>query len=302
MLRSLPHDLVIVGTNTSVVSGGNHLCDIVQEVPFSTDESYVPVVENLCSERDVQLIIPTTDLETVVLTSSERGLPPVAASPHDTCALYLDKWMTFQAFADAGIPFASSVLPSAWKGQFEYCIVKPRQGRGSRAVSRDPTNPRNWSDEFVVQQRYKGPEITVAFYVDAKGRIVGFIALERWLRNGATDMCTTTEKYDNELATLIHQVCKFRPVRGSCNIQLIADPSHGLIPFEINCRISGTNAIRHNFGFRDVQYTLEEWLLGKAPEPPLITAGSATRLLMDVIYPGVTLDQVEDMKTPHTIF
>lgn len=302
VLRSLPHDLFIVGTNTSAVSGGNHLCDVVRKVPFSTDDGYVASLEQLCSSWEVQLIVPTTDLETVVLTSNRATLPPVAASPHDTCALFLDKWLTFQAFASEGIPFASSVLPSGWQGQFDSCIVKPRQGRGSRGISTDPEDPRAWSDDFVVQQRVEGPELTVGFYVDADRDLIGFIALERSLRAGATDICSTTATYDDDLVVLLRQISELHPIRGSCNVQLRADPKRGLVPFEVNCRISGTNAIRHLLGFRDVQYTLEEWLLGKKPDTPALIAGSATRLLMDVIYPGASLDDIGDMHTSHVVF
>lgn len=56
--------------------------------------------------------------------------------------------------------------------------------------------------------------------------------------------------------------------------------------FEINCRISGTNSIRHNLGFQDVKYGVQEYLFNEIPDSPNPIEGIATRILMDVIYPN----------------
>ena len=73
-------------------------------------------------------------------------------------------------------------------------------------------------------------------------------------------------------------------LKGSFNIQSIAKSNGEVIPFEVNCRISGTNSIRAAFGFKDVQYTIEELLWNIEPEKPIITNGVAYRYLTDVIY------------------
>jgi carbamoyl-phosphate synthase large subunit len=73
---------------------------------------------------------------------------------------------------------------------------------------------------------------------------------------------------------------------GAANLQSIVTENGDIFPFEVNCRISGTNSIRSNFGFKDVEYTLQEYLYNDKPDQPQITNGVAVRILMDVIYPG----------------
>jgi carbamoyl-phosphate synthase large subunit len=77
-------------------------------------------------------------------------------------------------------------------------------------------------------------------------------------------------------------------LKGSFNIQSIVNHNGDVIPFEINCRISGTNSIRHNLGFQDVKYTLQEFLYNELPDKPKPINGMATRILLDVIYPEIT--------------
>jgi carbamoyl-phosphate synthase large subunit len=92
------------------------------------------------------------------------------------------------------------------------------------------------------------------------------------------------------------------PVRGSINIQSIATSDGQIIPFEVNARISGTNSIRSHFGFDDVLYTLEEYLYGRRPSAVRVRKGSAIRVIMDVIYPGVELSHISDSTDEHFIF
>ena len=77
-------------------------------------------------------------------------------------------------------------------------------------------------------------------------------------------------------------------IRGSANIQSIVTQEGLIVPFEVNCRISGTNSIRSNFGFKDVKYTVQEYLYNITPDTPYLKYGIASRILMDVIYPDVT--------------
>ena len=137
----------------------------------------------------------------------------------------------------------------------------------------------------MIQEVHRGKELTTAFYVDADGRLVGHITMDRKLVNGATTFCSVTHECDDVIDAYIRNLMKVLEIRGACNVQYILDESGEIYPFEVNCRISGTNSIRANFGFNDVVWTLEEQLFGKYIETPTIKSGSAYRILMDVIFP-----------------
>lgn len=295
-LRESTYDLRLVGSNVSITSTGNHLCDKVYELPYAYDTDYIHSVRTLCEEEDIHLVIPSTDYESLYLAKYRKTLPEVAACPCETMEVLIDKHETYRRFSSSGIPFAECYLPSEYQGQFEDFIVKPREGRGSRNLH---FNPDCWDgfldEEYTVQQLHFGKEITTAFYVDLAGDLVGHISLSRTLVNGATTFCQVTSECDEKIEHIIRQMMEVLDIRGACNIQYILDDKGQINPFEINCRISGTNSIRANFGFNDTVWTIEERLFGKAISKPVIQSGTAYRILMDVIFPDNTpLDEVND--------
>ena len=301
ILRTLDLPYRLVGTNTTLPCGGSHLCDALHLSPFATAPQFLDFMRDLCARERVALILPCTDYEAYFL-ADVADLPPAVTSPAETQHAFLDKLETWRRCVAAGVPFAHSFLPSAYDGAFATTLVKPREGRGSRGIHVDPSDPKGFDDTFVVQERIIGPEITVAFYVTREGRTHGFIALERELGAGATMLCTVTHAYDAVLAPLIDTFVRAFAVRGSCNIQAIVRSNGEVVPFEVNGRISGTASIRHRFGFCDVEYAVREHLLHETLPPVVIRDGTALRLLMDVIYPGVRPDEVRDATTPHEIF
>lgn len=279
----------VIGTDIAEATAGHHFCDAFYQVPYCYKPEYETALRAACEREAPDLIIPCTDHEAYHI-GLLSGLPPLLASPPEVTGAFLDKYKTFQLFSERGIPFAASRLPSEYGGEFGEVVVKPREGRGSREVHFGPEDPTAFEDRFVVQERARGPELTVAFYVTGDRRVLGPIAFRRRLANGATERCAVTFERGDALAALAGQVAALGIV-GPCNIQLIAEEGR-LVPFEINCRYSGTVSIRGRFGFRDVVYGLREHLFGERVEAEPITRGSAIRLLVDVIFPEAELEDL----------
>lgn len=286
-------DIVLTGTNTTPISAGNHLCNAVYTVPFATDSNYIPAMKRICDAEHIELIIPSTDYESYILAKNASELPCVAVSPPDTTRIFLDKYLSFTTFQSMGLAFAQSVLPADFRQDFDSYIIKPREGRGSRNLFYNPADPEKFSDEYIIQPLLTGKEITTAFYVTKQNELHGMITFERELASGATQTCEVIMDHDEELKQYILKLIGKLPIRGACNIQCIVT-EQGIIPFEVNCRISGTNSIRSQFGFEDVRYTVEEYLYNKTPTPPAISKGCAIRILHDIIYPGIRLNEVKN--------
>ena len=235
--RGMNRDLRIVGVNVSRVSAGNHLCDEVVEVPYAYDENYINAMLKVVSETGAELIIPSTDYESYYLAKHQAQFAiPIAASPSEVTFFCLDKYRNWEAFSKHNIPFAHSVLPSQFKGEFEQYIVKPREGRGSRGIHMQPANVSSFDDTNLVQQLLEGPEITSTIYVLRNGSILGSITMRRELESGNTARAEVTKEYDEEIETLAGQMIQAFPFRGSFNIQSKVT-AKGIVPFEINCRI-----------------------------------------------------------------
>ncbi len=298
ILRNIIHcdyNVRIVGTDTVAVSAGNHLCDVVYSVPIASATEYIPEMRKLCDYEKVDLIIPSTDIETYFLALAAEKLPQLSSSSVDVSLTFYNKLLTWKSFNKSSIPFAETMMASEYRNNFLSYIVKPITGVGSRNIFINPDHVESFSDEYVVQRLYKGIEITTAFYVTKQKELHGFITFTRTLCNGMTQQCEVTKRYDLQLERLLHQILKLFYIKGSCNIQSIVDETTGqIIPFEINGRISGTNSIRAQFGFEDVRYTLDEYLFNRSPQPPHIINGSAIRMMMDIIYPNKELKEIKN--------
>ena len=282
-IKDFDTDIFIVGCSVESFSEGIHLCDAYHKVPYADQEDFIANIKSIVEEHQVDLIIPATDNETYVLAASEF-YSITAVSPKKTCNTFVDKLETARFFKLNDIPFAEACLPKDYNGEFGEIIVKPRKGRGSRFITINPTDLSPFTSDYMVQKLHKGIELTCGVYVTKKGVVHGLIVFERELSNGTTQNCWVNSDYDDQFQMIAQKIVDALEVKGSFNIQAIIENGK-VVPFEINGRISGTNSIRHNLGFQDVVYTIQENLLNLEPTPTSIIKGSATRILLDVIYP-----------------
>ncbi len=303
-IRSYDLDFNIIGTNVDLKTVGNYLCDKVYQTPFAYDPKFLEVFIGVCEKESVDLVIPSTDFETLYLSKFRNEISAtIACSSFVSSEIFVDKYKTFLHFSECEIAFAKSCLPSEYYGQFSKVIAKPKSGRGSRGLFIDPENCSDFSDaDYMIQELAEGIEYTTAFYINKKGELHSTITFERDLQNGTTVFTKVTDEVNHLIVPIIEKIISSMEVTGSCNIQYIVTADKECIPFEINGRISGTNSIRQNFGFKDVHWTIEEYLLGKELTQPIITYGIATRILLDVIYPNTNSFESINSQTEKIIY
>ena len=298
-ILNLKIDTFLVGTDVKKVSAGNHLCDKVYQVPLSNSAEHIPSIIKICKKEKIDLIIPTTDSEIYYLALAKEKLPVLASSDAKVAQTFLNKYKTWLAFKKSSIPFADTRLPSEYKNDFKEIIVKPIEGVGSKGIQINPKDPKSFPDSYIIQKLYKGEEITTAFYVTKEKKLLGFITFKRSLYHGTTTMCEVTFKYDQALKKLIKRIVENFDIRGSCDIQSIVTEDGKIIPFELNCRLSGTNSVRAEFGFEDVRYTIDEYLFNKKVKKPTIKKGSSIKIWIDIVYPNTSIKDIKGKLTKH---
>ena len=303
-IRSLNLPIRLIGIDVESFTAGNHLCDFSYKVPYSYDESYIPTIQSIIEQENVDLVIPSTDYEVYYLSENKMLLnATILASDSKTAKTYLDKYETYKYLSTNNISFAKSWLPEAYNFTEKEIIAKPREGRGSRGILLNPENPTQLPNGYMIQPLHRGIEITTAVYVNKKGQLHGIFIMERSLTNGTTTESKVVFEYDSSMRIIAQKMIDLGGLVGSFNIQSIVTAANEIIPFEINCRISGTNSIRHNLGFQDVKYAIQEYLLDEIPDEPKPIEGIATRILMDVVYPKTnSLDALNNNSVEHIIY
>lgn len=301
-ISSLNHKIRLIGIDIASFTSGNHLCDKTFKVPYSYDSNYIPVIGRIIDDENVDIVIPTTDYEMYYLSNSSDELnATIVASEAKTAKTYLDKYATYLYLSKNNIPFSKSWLAGEYDFSEKDIIAKPREGRGSRGILINPEKPNELPEGYMIQPLSKGNEITTAVYVTRENTLHGVFTMERKLTNGTTTESRVLFEYNDRLKEIAQKMIDLGGLKGSFNIQSIVTAENEIVPFEINCRISGTNSIRHNLGFQDVKYAIQEYLYGEEPDVANPMEGISTRILMDVVYPNVSdYNKVNQVK--HILF
>jgi len=296
--------VIIIGVDIAFFTSGNYLCDVTYQVPYSYEDNYIDVINEIVNKENIDLIIPSTDYEVYYLALNKENINAVVvASDFKTAKLYLDKYKTFLYHKENNIPFAQSWLPEDYDFSEEEIIAKPREGRGSRGILINPSNPKDLPNGYMIQPLLKGKEITTAVYVTKENILHSIFTMERELTNGTTSRSKVIFDYDDLLKDIIQRMIDLGGLIGSFNLQSIVTETGEIIPFEVNCRISGTNSIRHNLGFQDVKYVLQEYLFDERPDKSNPIKGIATRILLDVIYPEASNEnELNNLSSHHILY
>lgn len=240
-------------------------------------------LSNLARDAAIDLLIPTTDYETVGWASVSFAPPTQAVvSPFDTTRACYDKWITSVACSQHGIPFAPTCLPSQYDGSFQRAIAKPRCGGLSRGVIHEYSGHYISSNDYIVQKWLAPPEVTFSFYATLSGTILGPLALERTLKFGITSACLVRDDLFSEARSIAEALQDKLHVRGPCNVQCRFNDDGGLIPFEVNCRFSGTCGIRADIGFNDIKFCINEYLFNTPSHYTRLESGGGIRQISEV--------------------
>lgn len=196
-LRELGVD--VIGVDMAIDPGSDHT---FRRIPAATDRDFVPELLRVAHEEGVDLLIPTVSEELPVLgilaaTRHHPVAPPLRIQIASPVAIAIadDKWLTYRALAQAGVPVPRSALPSAMERELHALrdatlLTKPRIGRGGRGISLHRGLPGGLSgeplsDSVIVQEFVPGTEYAPNLFLSATEEVV--VVLEKTtLAHGTT--------------------------------------------------------------------------------------------------------------------
>jgi carbamoyl-phosphate synthase large subunit len=262
--RAYP-DWKLIGADIHDQHGGRRITDVCTRLPRAMDAEYPARLGQLVTEHGIDAILPLSEAE--LARCLEDGLAVCAGAPllmanARVLEVGLDKLLTAQSLAEAGIamPWTQLAMPGVIPPL--PCFFKPRRGAGSKQAF----SCRTEQDANYLAMRYPGGvfqellepddrELTCAVYRTRDGRIA-VLQLLRRLAGGLTGWARVVD--DPAVKALCMRVAEVLDLRGSMNVQLrITDKGPRI--FEINPRFSSTVLMRHEIGFQDVLWTVEEW-------------------------------------------
>lgn len=265
----------VIAADMSPLSSAFHSADDAVLVPRSTDPDFIPVMIEVCRERNIGLLVPTIDPELPVYARNASLFADigttVAVSSQDAIRIGSDKKETHAWLTREGFPTVRQTTGDGFsengRGWTYPALVKPRNGSSSvgvavvddvrqfEAATRD--------GDFVVQSIAPGQEYTLDVLTDRSGVCVCAVPRRRIeVRAGEVSKGVTSRA--EELISLARKMCDRLPgAFGPLNIQMFLDDATGEINvIEINPRFGGGFPLSWQAGAKYPQWLIEE-ILGR---------------------------------------
>ena len=226
--------------------------DVWHPVPRADAPDFVDAMRALCAELQIDVLVPGVDEELARLSGAREQLPCDVLLPTTRfIELHLDKLSSAQHLRRYG--FAAPLTDGLDDRRSAIgfpCIVKPRQGRGSRNVAQvrseaelqaHLTLSRRPASDFIVQEYAEGQEYTVTMVATRTAELRAVVPVRVDIKRGITLRGET--EHDAAVIAACVGIHAADPVPGCFNIQLIKTADNDIRVFEINPRISTTTCL-----------------------------------------------------------
>ena len=244
-------------------------------VPRIDDPGYLPALMDLIDVHDVQLVVPLTDLDQVLLAEHREELGAAVLLPDaEIVRCMADKYLAHRFFLERAIPSPPSWLREELPEGLEFpLLVKARFGFGSRHIYR--ANDRAELDFFLgyspvptfVQRLCPGEEFSIDVFCDLEGRCLNAIPRTMIESKGGESIKGMTIK-DWDLIEFGRFVAEELGIRGPANIQCFrVGPGRHEVT-DVNPRFGGAFPLPLAAGSRYPELAIA-LARGERPEPRL---------------------------------
>jgi carbamoyl-phosphate synthase large subunit len=272
-LRASTENYTIIGTDANYFNAGSMQCDKSYIVPFASDDSYLPKLEQVIAEEAVDMVFATVEKEVAFLANRKSYLEEkyeltVLVPEPSILEICFDKNKTQAFLKDAGLPHIPSMYASddnhikEFSDEYGFPLVrKPVFGYGSKGLTilkdEKALQAQESDRDFVLQKFITNSddekfynllldEYTAEVFVNCNGVIAGGIIIKRALHGGETAAGYLVKNDDilNYLFKVTEALGMIGPVNYQFKIQ-----NNDVFIFEINPLLSGTTAVRAKLGF-----------------------------------------------------
>lgn len=231
--------------------------------PLATDPKFIDHLTNYVEDHKIDFVFSGTQHELLKVAEYSSVNGPAATLTPEIVKLCLDKAALSSALEKHGVPVATTWeavnFPSTLISENIAYIVKPSFSSASRNIKfcKSASEVRAYLkdiedvSQLVVQETLSGPEYTTGCYVD---RYSGELSTITFLRDLSPDGASVFGEIVNKSEFVDYMKEVYEGLKkegfeyGHFNVQFI-DTIEGPRLFEINGRLSSTEAPKANFGF-----------------------------------------------------
>lgn len=282
----------LIGTTIYLESPANCFSDIVEVVPLTTNEKYIPYLLEMIEKYSINMIIPGIEADMISWHNHrekiEKTNTMVLLNSWELVSDCMDKWFFYEKLKRNHLKCCIESSMEKDYAQFSKpFIIKPRRGYGSKGVVKINTEQefaqyRDRIGKDLMMQEFVGSdneEYTVSVFFDKESQIAAAIAMRRKLSSAGFTEIAETVDFDPFTAIIEELARIFCPI-GPTNFQFRRVGEEWKL-LEINPRISSSTSIKAGFGFNECMMAIKYFLDGEKIQQPEIRKGRSIRYMED---------------------
>ena len=232
-----------------------------------TDTGYLPNLESFVEDNKIDYIIPMSEPKLRYFSDTDNlkaiGRAKMLTASSEALRIGFDKLETVNFLKSNNLPFPETISVADERVPKFPVILKSRTGSGSSSIYKvenleDYNYVKSKHSDFIAQEFLEGNqgEFTCGVF-RSKKREIRTLVFKRELTSGYSGYgeIINNEQINNLLRNLAVEI----NLEGSINVQLRLTEK-GPVVFEINPRFSSTVLFRHMFGFKDLEWSIQDKL------------------------------------------
>ena len=253
----------IFGTDIDPLAAASNFVDSFHIVPPSKHEDFIPSIQNICNENEINLVFPLNDNDLTPLSFGksilEKNKRIVAISKMESVNITVDKWSTYNFFKNSGIKTPKTWIPTEYTKSNFPILIKPRHGSAGKNVFKvhDQKELEFYVARIkdpIIQEFINGSEVTTDVICDFQGSILGIVNRERLeVRWGEVSKGKTI--FDKNIMKNCGKIVENLDVVGPITIQCILEGNDAYF-IEINARYGGGAPLGFEAGVKSPHWYL----------------------------------------------
>jgi len=263
-LKDADYNLFILGCDIDPYAMGRTMVKKFLKAPKAlNEEKYLDFIKNTIKKYRIEYIYPSTEIEIEFFHRNREYFDKTAVFINNPFIIdtFLDKYKTINFLKNNGLSYPTTFLIEDYNNQLDFpLLIKHRRSWGGKGLliirdSKEFEFYRKRITDAIVQEYIGTDDEEYTAGVFSNGKNIYSICFRRQLGYGSLTKFAQLV-HENEIEHLVEKIARICHLEGSINIQF-RKTKKGVIPFEINPRISSTVYFRHYFGFQDVKWWLD---------------------------------------------
>lgn len=270
--KIIPEGKVYTVDLNPILAPACHVSDGYKQVSRVTEPNYIEDLLNICSVRNVKMIIPTIDTELLVLAKNidkfnDKGIYPIISSS-EFISICRDKRKINDFFIERNI---SIPKPIDKHNPTFPLFIKPFDGSRSidtfKITSKDDLLPYHYENKKLMFMEYVNPEdhdeYTVDAYYNKDGNLCCTVPRKRiYVRSGEINKGVT--KKNAIIKEFKEKLSLIEGAVGCLTIQVFLNRNtNRIIGIEINPRFGGGFPLSYLAGANFPKWLIKEYFLGE---------------------------------------